>query len=269
MTDIKTWVRRIEREEPPDLWDEVLRRPPRSDAVPSSDGVTSPARGWRKAVVIATAAAVSVAAIGFMVLALRPSPTPPSRPTPGEASEVGVLTTKSFRVRAPVGAIAAAGGWVWASTLADRRHASLEQIDPRTGDVTLSIPLPNAPSYLVGGGGDLWAAVQVGDSPMLLQIDGTTGEAVRQFPGLGGPLVAAADGTVWAISDGPNAGPDIVQLDPRSRSIVTRVSTPVTPFDMAEAAGSVWALLLPEADASSDGGLARIDAVTARLSLWT
>jgi len=196
---------------------------------------------------------------GAFYLSVRAIPGPESQ---GDSGEVEALATESFRVRAPVGAIAATDGWVWASTSAARGDASLERIDPRTGVATLSIPLPSAPSYLVGDGDALWASVRVDDSPTLIQVDGTTGEVVRQYPGLGGPLVAASNGTVWAISDGPHGGPDIVQLDPRSGSIVARVSTPVTPFDMTEAGGSIWALLLPQADGGSSGGLARIDALS-------
>ena len=76
MNDVREWMRGVEHEDPPDLWSTIQSRVPVRDPSPSDEDPGGQARGWKKMIVIATAAAITVAATGFVIFALRPT-TPP------------------------------------------------------------------------------------------------------------------------------------------------------------------------------------------------
>ena len=85
MNDVREWMRGVEHEDPPDLWSTIQSRVPVRDPSPSDEDPGGQARGWKKMIVIATAAAITVAATGFVSFALRPT-TPPHTRRRGSAS---------------------------------------------------------------------------------------------------------------------------------------------------------------------------------------
>jgi hypothetical protein len=139
--------------------------------------------------------------------------------------------------------------WVVAST-GENGNGSIERIDPLTGVSSLSIPIPDTPTYLAAGAGFVWVPLNPsgGGKSTLLQFDGETGSLVHRFPGLYGPVVAATDGTMWAVGESSTDQPEIVHVDPDSQERVATIRVAEAPVDMVEAAGSIWALTLPELD---------------------
>jgi hypothetical protein len=182
------------------------------------------------------------------------------------------LPHETFRVDGTAGSVATGDGWVWVATNdAERQGAILDRINPSAGNVTSSIPLPGHPEFLAAGQGSVWAPVLLdGGDPVMLQIDAATGEVVDRFRGLSGPVVAASDGTVWAVQVGTDGPSEIVHLV--AGSLTDRVSVAAPPFDMVEAAGSIWVLFLPsDPGPELDADLIRIDegtgSVLARLDV--
>jgi hypothetical protein len=209
-----------------------------------------------------------------VVSSIRPieAPNSPSgSAVPTDVRDPAALPVDSFPVDGTAGSVAAADGWVWVATNDfERQGAILDRIAPSTGEVTLSLPLADSPSFLAAGAESVWVPIEpAGSGPVLLQIDATTGEVLDRFPGLFGPVVVADDGSVWALS-GTEGDLEIVHL--LAGSIVARIPVTTSPFDMVQAAGSVWALFMAsDRQAATAANLIRIDeatgAVRARLDV--
>lgn len=257
MPDLQEWFGRIDEVPMPDLKHDIDER-----------GV-----GWsperepstaRRVLVMIAAMSLGLSALFLAVRALRPagskiavavSPASPVGP-----AAPNLLPSESFPVDGTAGSIAASDGWVWVATNDfDQQGAILDKIDPSTGNVTSSIPLPDSPSFLAAGAGSVWVPVNPGGGdPVMLQVDAATDEIADQFPGLFGPVVASSDGTVWAVQAGTDGQSEVVRLE--SGSITARVAVAAAPFDMVEAAGSIWVLLLPsDREPALDANLIRID----------
>jgi hypothetical protein len=71
MTDLAERLRQIERNPSPDMWGEITNHPVRS-----SQGTPSPS-GWRRAAIIAASLALGLAAVAWIVVAIRPESHPP------------------------------------------------------------------------------------------------------------------------------------------------------------------------------------------------
>ena len=146
---------------------------------------------------------------------------------------------------------------MWLATYGDG-DGSLDKVDPSTGEVVDSIPLPDAPSYLAAGNGQIGPDHRAERRPGVAPDRRGDRRDPPSIPGLRGPVVLAADSTVWAIGSGLTDAAEIDQLDPTSRSIINRVPLIEPPVDMVEAAGSLWALM-PPTDGTERDDLVRID----------
>ena len=121
-----------------------------------------------------------------------------------------VVTDASGR-RQPVGRLAVGTDAVWTQTPEDQR---LWRLDPRTGTVTATTPLPDlAPSRAVGpvvGGGAVWLGGPysggLDDSGILVRVDPGSGRVVgwlRGPPWLVQDVLAAGPRGVWVATAGP------------------------------------------------------------------
>ncbi|HEX5167461.1 MAG TPA: hypothetical protein VFV93_18775, partial [Thermomicrobiales bacterium] len=200
-----------------------------------------------------------------------------------------------------VDAIAVGGGAVWVTT---QGSIQLARIDPATNQVVTTISLNTAVHELVFGGGALWGrgsfsntivrvdpatntvvasidvppptaivylddALWVMDVSDVSKIDPATNSIVATVhynddpSGPTGTGIVAAGGSLWLSDD--SLGPELVQIDPASATILARVALPVE-VDRIATAGSADAVYICGCTGSPDTMIWQFDVATHELT---
>ncbi len=137
---------------------------------------------------------------------------------------------------------------LWAG---DCKAKTLIRIDPKSGEITATIPLPGAPlaeTSVAAGEGSVWVTV---DHPArLVRIDPRTNRITTTtgVPALAGGLRAGLGGLWFASASGT-----VVRLDPKTGDRVAEIQAGSVPRFTAIGGGSVWVLN------QKDGTVSRID----------
>lgn len=140
---------------------------------------------------------------------------------------------------------------LWAG---DCKAKTLIRVDPKSGEITATIPLPGAPmaeSSVAVGEGAVWLTV---DHPArLVRIDPKTNRitATTAAPAAAGALRAGLGGLWFASSAGK-----VIRLDPKTGDRVAQIQAGSSPRFTAIGGGSVWVLN------QADGTVTRIDPKT-------
>ena len=188
-------------------------------------------------------------------------------PSDGQTSSIGSISPSplsyaSFGVEAQPISVLAADGWIWVGVYDyEQDVAATDKLDPRTGELVTSVPVPGRPEWLASTGGALWASVySQADGSELVRIDEGTGGISLRMPGFAGPIVAAPEG-LWAIEqDRATKSNALVLLDDVSGQVIRRVSLSGTPIDIEAAGGYVWVLSLPRGDSAGSSALLLVTA---------
>jgi YVTN family beta-propeller protein len=167
---------------------------------------------------------------------------------------IGRFTLASGRQRAGVvaGAICLAMDVGFDSLWAgDCRARALLRIDPKSGEITATIPLPGTPleeTSVAAGEGSVW--VTVDRPPRLVRIDPKTNRVTTttDVPALAGALRAGLGGLWFASASGK-----LIRLDPQTGDRVAEIQAGKVPRFTAVGGGSVWVLN------QADGTVSRID----------
>jgi DNA-binding beta-propeller fold protein YncE len=129
-------------------------------------------------------------------------------------------------------AVDAVGVWV----LGDPNDPTLWRIDPATGKLAATIPLPFAPTDVAVGDGAVWVTSELADT--LARIDPSTNQitaAIRAGKGAGAVAVGAR--SVWVADE---VGGTITRIDPRTLRVIGTTKLGSIPVDLAVADGAVW-----------------------------
>jgi virginiamycin B lyase len=133
------------------------------------------------------------------------------------------------------GAIAAAGGDLWITVA----PSAVARVDPKTGAVKATIPLPAGASGVAEGFGAVW--VSSTDAAVLSRVDLKANAVTATIKVSERPrFLAVGAGAVWAMHL-KNA--HVTRLDPASNTVAAEIATgtPETDCgDIAFGAGAVW-----------------------------
>lgn len=141
-------------------------------------------------------------------------------------------------------------GSVWVkSGLPGSGAYRLTRVEPMTGAVVASLPLPGHAPRLAVGAGSVW--VPDADNGDLLRIDPATTSvlATIDVADVGAAAVAASDTEVWLGVFPQDA---VVRIDPATNQVVERIDKVIGPTEIVIRDGVVWV-------ASLNGDLVRID----------
>jgi hypothetical protein len=197
------------------------------------------ARPSPRAVAVGLAVALVVLAVvgRLQQHALAPRPPAPGPPLSAAPTTTipAVPVTARIRVGAPVVALAAGTGGVWAL---GGRH--LVRVDPASNRVAARIRIPRSAVFygagLVLGAGALW----VGAGARTVRVDARTG---RLAGSVRVQVQAAASDGLWSCvaprEDGPGR---LVRVDPRTLAETARIRLPRCPAALVAEPGVVWAL---------------------------
>ena len=145
--------------------------------------------------------------------------------------------------------IAVGEGAVW--VVGDPLDHTLWRIDPASGELLATIPLPFAPTDVAAGEGAVWVTSNLDD--MLSQVDPVDNEIAATIRvGRGAAGVATGAGSVWVANaiDG-----SVSRVDPRTLRVDT-IDVDGYPDDVAVGSSAVWVT------AHTVAGAERPDAVT-------
>ena len=144
------------------------------------------------------------------------------------------VPTDEVHLRLDVTGIAVGDDAVWLSGDAlDRR---LFRLDPRTGRIVATIPLPFIPSSVAADASGVWVTAQLAD--VVARIDPATNRIVETIKVGREPMaVAIGSNAVWVA----NALDDTLsRIDPRTNRVTGTVSTDGVPRAIAVDGSSVW-----------------------------
>jgi YVTN family beta-propeller protein len=253
-----------------------------------------PAPVWRHPrVVVLLGAAVVIAAVAAAVLRGSVLDRSGGGVSGIEGNAVVAIDAGSAHVReavsspAPVTAIAAGLGFVWAAS-ADSNTVVV--VDPETNTVRDTISVESAPGGIAVGGGWVWVTnslsgtvsqissrtfsvvqpIRVGNGPTGIATDGRyvwvantsdhtvsklrarDGKLLKTFPAGPDPgAVAVGESAVWVASKLSSV---VLKLSPSSGEVIDRIPVGAGPAGIAVSAGSVWVAN------SLSGTVSRIDA---------
>jgi hypothetical protein len=239
MTDLDERFRSLKRSPAPDLWSEIIDRPPT---------VAPPARGARPWVAATAAALVAVAGFAVAVVAFRSEKDVVGPPSGSLVSALRGEIAATFAVgEDPRSVVYGAGSvWVAVSNNDGTFGGRILRIDPVTNETITEIPIGTIPTWEVGGGamvveGDnLWITGGVeasggfespggGSDAAVTRIDAATNEVVDLFT-LGGEVgadLAFLDGDLWVLLFGDESvdnSMEVVRVDPETGAVLTRIS---------------------------------------------
>ena len=181
--------------------------------------------------------------------------------------------TASIRLGAPVIAVAAGYGFIWAVDTG----STLSRIKPSSARVTRRVALAAAAPYNVWiGGGSVWVAEDQG--ARVIRISPGTGRILKRLPVGDGPAdIAFADNAAWVINHRDRR---LMRINLATNSVTELVTLPGdAPERMTWLAGSLWItgrgtdLLQVDPQtgavkATIDIGAGGIDVVAAAGALW-
>jgi DNA-binding SARP family transcriptional activator/DNA-binding beta-propeller fold protein YncE len=153
--------------------------------------------------------------------------------------------TDTIRVERPL-AIAVGGGALWIATVSER----ILRVEPTTGAVTGTIPVPAQAWGLVANATNLWALIGIGGGE-IWRFDPDSGTPSGTVSGAdGNPIDIAIDhGALWAADIDPGA---VSRADTSKGAIVETVPLGQRPTAIAVGEGGVW-VALEAGEATSSG----------------
>jgi hypothetical protein len=238
MTDLKERFvvlrDRLDRLDPPHLWDEIERRSPSR-----STHTQSPSSRW---LVAAFALAIGVGGIALTLQAfgrLDRSPTG-TTPAPGASGlpPIGAIpdvtirksVTLDFASEGSVVSASEAFGSLWVGMITDQGQLQLARADPSTGVIEHTFPL-DIPARewggdgIVSGAGSVWAPGGTdGEGARIARIDPATDQVdVIDLPGRAvSSLSFDGDGRLWATISLAGSGEGaIAELDPETGDVLS------------------------------------------------
>jgi hypothetical protein len=209
----------------------------------------------RRGVTALVAVVLAVASFAILVRAFRSGPPPPEEPA--GIGPFSVHLGSPIEVGHAPNAIAAGAGAVWVSAHpADGPPYHLVRLDPITGEVVTRIPVPDLPTWEVGGGGllalpdGIWVTGAVDDpeggaDAIVFRVDPATNavsERIDLGPGFGADLWIDGSG-LWVLifDEASDHGISVVRLDPVSFEEVARIGLPTDWAKQVFAfGGSIW-----------------------------
>jgi len=147
---------------------------------------------------------------------------------------VYISSPRNERANAYFSGISVSEDGVW--VLGDLLDPTLWRIDPATGDVAATVPLPFAPKDVAVGEGAVWVTSQLDDT--VARIDPETNAITAIVPvGRGAAGVAVGAGAVWVANaiDGT-----VSRVDPSTLGVVDTIDVGGSPDDVAVGADGVW-----------------------------
>ncbi|MCG2583220.1 hypothetical protein [Massilia sp. TS11] len=158
------------------------------------------------------------------------------------------------------GAIAEAGGLLWAVVGQDENH--LVAVAPETGAIVHRLALPAESNVVVAGFGALWiSSTRLG---LVTRVDPATARVVASIPvGPTPKYMAVGEGMLWITNIGDT---DVWQVDPASNRLVRQIPIGLAPEaksdggDLTTYGGAVW-------KAVKQRPITRIDAASGRVTL--
>ena len=133
------------------------------------------------------------------------------------------------------GALAAADGDLWVTVA----PSAVARIEPNSGAVKATIPVPEGASAVASGFGAVW--VSSTDAGVVSRIDPKSNTVVATIKVADRPRFLAVDGeAVWAMH---LKNPRVTRIDPKHNTVVAEIATgtPETGGgDIAVGAGAVW-----------------------------
>jgi DNA-binding beta-propeller fold protein YncE len=213
-------------------------------------------------VVLAVVLLMSVA-YGSVVMAGAFRGVEPAGPHPLPYTTFQKLTiTARTPVRSGITDVAASRDAVWVSGF-----QKLTRVDPASGRIVASIPLPGLGDYssVALGAGAVWVTASERGFRGVYKIDPATNAIAGRIP-LSGNVegIAVGAGSVWVTH--PQAGPgSVLRIDPRTDQVVGKpIAVGVGPVPILYAAGAVFVT-----NTDSGGSISRIDADTGGVtSVW-
>jgi len=139
-------------------------------------------------------------------------------------TSTGFEQTRDYRLDYDPLAVAVGAGAVWVAARSPTGDAILK-IDPRTGAVLKTVPLPGSGIQSIAvGEGAVWAL----QSGAISRIDPASGRVTGRIslPEWQVSQIAAGDGAVWSTMALPNGGNILVRIDPRALRVTRRIRTP-------------------------------------------
>lgn len=144
-------------------------------------------------------------------------------------------TVGTFPVDALPVALAFDGQSVWA---ASSLKQSLSALDPETGAVISTYPLPHVPSTLLWADSHLWTANAIAGTVTRVTQDG---QVLADVPVGEGPLALAFDGSsLWVAN---KEGKSLVQVDPRASKVEMTLDLEGEPLALIFDGRSLWIAL--------------------------
>jgi hypothetical protein len=261
MTDAKRWIDDIRHAEPPELWETIEQRVAGGGPAGQSPRSTRP-------LLAAGILVISVLVLGSVFYALGRIGERGERSIGGPAAgeivryrfdgppqplvvgdgaawvkvgagdgtahylaRIDAATGAIVRIDVPGGDWPAVGGgsaWLLCNARACGEGAVL-QLDPETGDIVRTVPLPARGNQIAGVADGVWITTEAG-----LTFVNAAGEAVRNFE-LPNPNLLASDGSdLWV-----EVGNAVVRVDPTTGEQLTRVAFGNV-CTMDAAGGLVW-----------------------------
>jgi YVTN family beta-propeller protein len=175
---------------------------------------------------------------------------PPAAPPPRRVHRrllIAALALVVVAVSVTVPVVLLGGG---ESGLSSVSPNSVGEIDPETGNILRSIPLPYAPGSIAEGEGAVWVAAP--DDGRIMRIDDRDGAVnIDPIPVGNAPAgIAVGLGAVWVVDSG---GPSLIRVSPDTNEEVATIPVGNGPVGVAVAAGAVWVTN------RLDGTVSRID----------
>jgi YVTN family beta-propeller protein len=131
------------------------------------------------------------------------------------------------------------GGGVWVTNCLAPPYA-VARLDPATGEVDVSIALPDAPGGVAFGGGDVWVTLPRLDLPtsIVLRIDPST-EQIRERieVGMTAVYVVFGEGALWVANTGEGT---VSRIDVQTDQITSTITVGAEPRQIAFGDGYVW-----------------------------
>jgi hypothetical protein len=179
----------------------------------------------------------------------------------GALSRVDLATGRSSVVlrsrRAPVFAVAASGGRVWA-LVGPTSHARVVQIDAHSGRRIGLVHGVSEPAAVAADRSGIWIVDATGWLLHARPSDRRASRVLRVPPGSRAALVVALGlGSAW-VSDSNT----LVRVDERTNRPLARIGMRGLPLAVAAGDGAVWALLLERSKQHDRMWLARVGTMT-------
>lgn len=141
--------------------------------------------------------------------------------------------------------IALGDGALWASTVAQGDLGapsdtdSVVRIDPGTGEVIASIPVPRAPVSLAVSPDAVWTVNFGAGGEAVIRIDPATNQIAGDPIQTGrAPLsLAVGDGSLWVANHDADT---VTRIDLATNQVVANISVPSEPHRVAYGEGAVW-----------------------------